>query len=256
MVNTNSYNPFSLQGKRILVTGASSGIGRATAIECSRMGATVILTARNEQRLQETLAQMESPNRHQIVIADLGTEEGILAVVSAVNEPLNGVVHSAGISGHQLFSFLKKSEIASMFEVNYFAPLYLTQSLLKKKKILRSGSLVFITSTSGVLSSYIGGSLYSSTKGALNGLIKGLALELAPKGIRVNSVMPSMVETPIMANSSLADTDFENDKLLYPLKRYGKPEEVAYAVIYLLSDASAWTTGTNILMDGGRSASY
>ena len=132
----------------------------------------------------------------------------------------------------------------------------LSQLLLKAKKVNKGGSIVFITSTSGILSSYIGGSLYSSTKGALNGLLKGMALELAAKHIRVNGVMPSMVETSIMDGGDITQEQFEADKDLYPLKRYGRPEEVAYAVVYLLSDAAAWITGTNLLMDGGRSISY
>jgi NAD(P)-dependent dehydrogenase (short-subunit alcohol dehydrogenase family) len=143
-----------------------------------------------------------------------------------------------------------------MFDINYFAPLYLSKILVKKKKINKNGSVVFISSTSGILSSYIGGSIYASTKGAINGLVKTMAVELASKLIRVNSVMPSMVTTPIMNGGSLTQEQFDEDKLRYPLKRYGRPEEVAYAVVYLLSDASAWVTGTNLLMDGGRSIAY
>jgi len=248
------YNPFSLTGKTILVTGASSGIGRAVAIECSKMGAVVILTARNEERLKETLSQMEG-ELHTIVVADLNNENERINIVDS-SPMLDGLVNCAGISGHSLFSFLKKNEIEQMFNINYFSPLYLTQSVIRNKKLKKNSSIVFITSTSGILSSYIGGALYSSTKGALNGMIKGMCIELAPKSIRVNSVMPSMIDTPIMESGTLSKEDFENDKEKYPLKRYGKPEEVAYAVIYLLSDASSWVTGSNLLIDGGRSVSY
>ena len=223
------YNPFSMEGKTVLVTGASSGIGRATAIECSRMGAIVIINGRSESRLQETYDSL-SGDGHQM--------------------------HCAGISGHRLFTYLKEGEIEQMFSINFYAPLKLSQLLLKAKKVNKGGSIVFITSTSGILSSYIGGSLYSSTKGALNGLLKGMALELAAKHIRVNGVMPSMIETSIMDGGDITQEQFEADKDLYPLKRYGRPEEVAYAVVYLLSDAAAWITGTNLLMDGGRSISY
>ncbi|MDR0301413.1 MAG: SDR family oxidoreductase [Treponema sp.] len=248
------YNPFSLTGKTILVTGASSGIGRAIAIECSKMDATVVLTGRNKERLNETISQMER-EAHTIIVADLNNEDERKKIVD--NLPmLDGLVNCAGISGHSLFSFLKKNEIEQMFSINYFSPLYLTQSILKNKKLKKNSSIVFITSTSGILSSYIGGSLYSSTKGALNGMIKGMCIELAPKSIRVNSVMPSMIDTPIMEGGTLSKEDFEKDKEKYPLKRYGKPEEVAYAVIYLLSDASSWVTGSNLLLDGGRSVSY
>ncbi len=249
-----TFNPFSLKGKTILVTGASSGIGRATAIACSKMGATMIITGRNEARLNDTCELLEG-SENKSVIADLSTSEGRTVLLEATDK-IDGIVHCAGISGHKVFQFLKESEIAEMFEINFNTPMLLSRDFVKKKKINKGGSIVFITSTSGIISSYMGGCLYSSTKGALNGLIKGMALELATKNIRVNSVMPSMVATPIMNGGQLTDEQFEEDKKRYPLKRYGYPEEVAYAVIYLLSDASAWTTGTNLLMDGGRSIAY
>lgn len=248
------FNPFSLEGKTILVTGASSGIGRATAIVCSKMGARMLITGRNEVRLTDTFQNLEGED-HESIIADLSTAEGRSKLLDSI-EKIDGVVHCAGISGHKVFQFLKEDEISDMFEINFNTPLLLSRDLIKKKKVNKGGSIVFITSTSGIISSYMGGSLYSSTKGALNGLIKGMALELATKNIRVNSVMPSMVSTPIMNGGQLTDEQFEEDKKRYPLKRYGHPEEVAYAVVYLLSDASAWTTGTNLLMDGGRSISY
>lgn len=248
------FNPFSLEGKTILVTGASSGIGRATAIVCSKMGARMLITGRNENRLTDTFQNLEGVG-HESIIADLSTAEGRSKLLESI-EKIDGVVHCAGISGHKVFQFLKEDEISDMFEINFNTPLLLSRDLIKKKKVNKGGSIVFITSTSGIISSYMGGTLYSSTKGALNGLIKGMALELATKNIRVNSVMPSMVSTPIMNGGQLTDEQFEEDKKRYPLKRYGHPEEVAYAVVYLLSDASAWTTGTNLLMDGGRSISY
>lgn len=249
-----TFNPFSLKGKRILITGASSGIGRATALVCSKMGASLIVTGRNENRLNETVSQLEGSD-HISIIADLANQEGRDKLFSAIDK-IDGVVHCAGISGHKIFQFLKEDEIEQMFEINFYTPLLLNRDFIKKRKINKGGSIVFITSTSGIISSYIGGTLYSSTKGALNGLIKGMALELASKNIRVNSVMPSMVSTPIMNGGQLSNEQFEYDKKRYPLKRYGYPEEVAYAVVYLLSDASAWTTGTNILLDGGLSIAY
>ena len=244
---TELYNtPFSLFGKIVLVTGASSGIGKATAIECSKMGAILVLNGRNEARLEETFEHL-SGDGHRMIVGDLTVEEDLNKLVAEVKS-LDGIVHCAGISGHKLFSYLKQEEIDDMFSINYLSPLKISQFLLKAKKVKKGGSIIFMTSTSGILSSYIGGSLYSSTKGAINGLVKGMALELAPKKIRVNSVMPSMIETPIMNGGDVTDEQFEADKQLYPLKRYGKPEEVAYA--------SSWITGTNLLMDGGRSISY
>ncbi|EKY13138.1 SDR family NAD(P)-dependent oxidoreductase [Capnocytophaga sp. oral taxon 324] len=248
------YNPFSLENKTILVTGASSGIGKAIAIECSKMGAQVVITGRNEQRLQETYGQLEGAQPAYIV-ADLTKKEDIETLAKQIDS-LNGLVNCAGISGHLLFSFLKEDDINKMFNINFFSQLYLTKEVLNKKKMTKNSSIIFITSTSGILSSYIGGSIYSATKGALNGLLKTLAIELAPKKVRVNSVMPSMIETSIMDSGNITDEQIELDKQKYPLKRYGTPKEVAYAVIYLLSDASSWTTGTNLLIDGGRSVCY
>lgn len=248
------YNPFSLENKTILVTGASSGIGKAIAIECSKMGAKVVITGRNEQRLQETYEQLEGAQPAYIV-ADLTKKEDIETLINQIGS-LNGLVNCAGISGHFLFSFLKEDDINKMFNINFFSQLYLTKEVLNKKKMTKNSSIIFITSTSGILSSYIGGSIYSATKGALNGLLKTLAIELAPKKVRVNSVMPSMIETSIMDSGNITDEQIELDKQKYPLKRYGTPKEVAYAVIYLLSDASSWTTGTNLLIDGGRSVCY
>jgi NAD(P)-dependent dehydrogenase (short-subunit alcohol dehydrogenase family) len=246
-----SYNPFSLKGKRILVTGASSGIGRSVAIECSRMGASVILTARNEERLQETLSQMKESDRHQFIVADLANVEDIKKVVNSINGPLNGIVHCAGFTIPKPFRFISESDLDAIMDVNYKAPVLLSQELLKGKEIDKGASIVFISSISGVLVSYIAGSLYSGSKGALNGIAKGMAIELASKQIRVNCVTPGMIKTSILNDGIITNEQLEEDAKRYPLGRYGKPEEVAYAVVYLLSDAATWVTGSNLLIDGG-----
>ena len=245
------YNPFSLLGKRILVTGASSGIGRAIAIECSRMGANVILTARNEERLNETLQQMDNIQLHQIIVADFSNMDDIKTLVDSMGNPLDGIVQCAGFTVPKPFQFVNQKDIDSIMAVNFMAPAILSQMLLKKKMLNKGASIVFISSISGVWVSYVGSSLYSASKGAVNGLVKGMAIELAAKSIRVNCVNPGMVETNILEKGIISDEQLHNDMQLYPLKRHGKPEEIAYAVIYLLSDASAWVTGTNLLIDGG-----
>ena len=245
------YSPFSLLGKRILVTGASSGIGRAIAIECSRMGANVILTARNEERLNETLQQMDNIQLHQIIVADLSNMDDIKSLVDFIENPLDGIVQCAGFTVPKPFQFVNQKDIDSIMAVNFMAPAILSQMLLKKKMLNKGASIVFISSISGVWVSYVGSSLYSASKGAVNGLVKGMAIELAAKSIRVNCVNPGMVETNILEKGIISDEQLHNDMQLYPLKRHGKPEEIAYAVIYLLSDASAWVTGTNLLIDGG-----
>lgn len=243
------YNPFSLENKKILVTGASSGIGKAIAIECSKMGARVIITGRNEERLAETYKALVGEHPAYIV-ADLTKEEDIEHLV-ALTDSLNGLVNCAGLTIPKPFKFLQESDIETVMTVNFNAPLLLTQRLVKKKKLEKGGSVVFISSISGTKVSYIAGSIYSASKGAINGLCKGLALELASQQIRVNTVVPGMVETNIVSGGEIAEEQLEIDRQKYPLKRYGKPEEVAYAVVYLLSGASSWVTGSNLLIDGG-----
>lgn len=243
------YNPFSLKDKTILVTGASSGIGKAIAIECSKMGASVIITARNEERLNETLLAMEG-EQNKTIVADLSIDEDVKKLASEMPK-IDGIVHCAGFTISKPFNFINSADVESVMKVNFSTPVFLTQKLLKTKKINKKSSIVFISSISGVYVSSVAGSLYSASKGAVNGIVKGMAIELATKQIRVNSVNPGMIETNIFSEGTISEEQLNEDKKRYPLKRYGKPEEVAYAVIYLLSDASSWTTGSNILIDGG-----
>ncbi|AVM55784.1 SDR family NAD(P)-dependent oxidoreductase [Capnocytophaga sp. oral taxon 864] len=243
------YNPFSLENKTILVTGASSGIGKAIAIECSKMGAQVVITGRNEQRLQETYKQLEG-TQPAYIVADLTKKEDIETLANQIDS-LNGLVNCAGLTIPKPFKFLQEEDIQEVMTVNFNAPLLLTQLLVKKKKLQKASSIIFISSISGTKVSYIGNSIYSASKGAINGICKGLALELASQQIRVNTVIPGMVETNIVSGGEVTQEQMEADKQKYPLKRYGKPEEVAYAVVYLLSDASSWVTGSNLLIDGG-----
>lgn len=243
------YNPFSLVGKTILVTGASSGIGKAIAIECSKMGATVVISGRNEQRLEETYKQLIGPN-HQLIVADLNSELGIQNLL--INTPsLNGMVHCAGLTKTTPFQFATKEVLDEVMNVNFYAPGEITRNALKGKKMQKNSSIVFISSVSGVYCSAVASSIYSASKGAVNGLVKGMALDLAPKGIRVNCVNPGMIDTNIFNEGTISQEQLDEDKKRYPLKRYGRPEEVAHAVIYLLSDASGWVTGTNLKIDGG-----
>jgi NAD(P)-dependent dehydrogenase (short-subunit alcohol dehydrogenase family) len=246
------YNPFSLSGKRIFVTGASSGIGRAIAIECSRMDAEVILTARNERRLSETLNLMKQDAfEHKIIVGDLVDENEIEKIADSIPYKLDGIVQCAGFASSRPFKNILPELFRNIMKVNFEAPAFLTQQLLKQKKIENVASLVFISSISGVFCSSVASGAYSASKGAINGLVKNLAIELAPQKIRVNSVNPGMIHTNIFESGAITKEQLQEDMKQYPLKRYGKPEEVAYAVIYLLSDASRWVTGSNLLIDGG-----
>ena len=246
-----AFNPYSLENKTILVTGASSGIGKATAIACSKMGAHVVITGRNAERLQETFQELEGDG-HQQIIAELTNEDDLKRLVDEV-PLLDGLVNNAGIGSKTPINFVKQSALQNILGVNTIAPIMLTKMLLKKKKLQKGASMVLTSSISGVCSVDIGNTLYSVSKSAIDGFMKNAAKELAEKGIRVNSVNPGMVDTPINDYSNVSEEQMQADLLRYPLKRHGKPEEIAYAIIYLLSDAAAWVTGTALKIDGGYS---
>lgn len=243
------FNPYSLVGKTILITGASSGIGKTTAIECSKLGAQVVITGRNRNRLQKTYDLLEG-NGHLMIAADLTNAEDIATLITELPQ-LSGLVNNAGIALPKLFAFTTNEEAEQVFKTNFFSPFELLRVIIKRKKLVKNSSVVFVSSIAGTTITSLGGSVYGASKSALNGLSKALALELAPKRIRVNTVMPGMIETQILADSSISEADLEADRKRYPLGRYGQPHDVAYAIIYLLSDASSWMTGTNLLLDGG-----
>ena len=244
-----AYNPFSLEGKVVLVTGASSGIGRATAIECSKMGASVIITGRNEERLNETFKALEGEG-HQQIVADLTNQEDIDNLVSQIGT-LDGLVNNAGLGRNKPIGFIKMDDLEYVHQTNVFACILLTKSLLKKKKINKGGSLVFTSSISSCLNTP-GIAMYASSKAAVSSFMRSCAVELGEKQIRSNAVLPGMVETKLITRGDYTEEDLDKDRNLYPLKRYGKPHEIAYAIIFLLSDASSWVTGTSLVVDGGR----
>lgn len=246
-----SYNPFSLAGKTVLITGSTSGIGRATAIVCSKMGANVVITGRNEERAEETLSLLDG-NGHSYFIADLSLQEGIDKLVSNV-PVLDGCVNNAGFNVVQPVPFIKHDDMERIFYVNVEAPIYLTHRLVKSKKLGKGASVVF-TSSIGQRIVAPGNSLYSATKGAVSAFVRNAALDLSTKKIRCNSVAPGMVETPLKEGKSVVTAEqWEINRQLYPLGRFGLPEDVANAIVYLLSDASSWVTGAEIVIDGGRS---
>lgn len=250
----NEKNPFSLTGKTILVTGASSGIGKAAAIACSRLGARVVVCGRDAGRLAGTLAELEivPEETHLPVRADLTVPADLETLVKTV-PVLDGIVNCAGVSRKIPFQFSKREKFLSLFDVNLFAQSELCRTLLNAKKIRGNASIVMVSSVAGNTEFYPGNGIYGATKAALTALSKMMALELAPRGIRVNAVLPGMVETPMIHNGELSDEDLEKEKQNYPLGRYGKPEEIAWGIVYLLSEASAWTTGTTLVIDGGSS---
>jgi NAD(P)-dependent dehydrogenase (short-subunit alcohol dehydrogenase family) len=242
-------NLFSLKDKVIIVTGASSGIGRATAIMCSQLGAKVILLGRNEKRLKETLDSLENKG-HIYFSLDINQDVDVDMFVDKLDK-IDGIVHSAGIAQSQLFSFLKKEDLEDILNTNFIAPALFTKKIIKKKKINKNSSIVFISSISGPNVTFIGGASYSASKSAICGLAKTMALELAGKGIRVNTVLPGMIETDLINSIDSSSEDIKMDKKKYPLGEYGKPDDVAASVCFLLSSASKWMTGTDLKLDGG-----
>ena len=244
------YNPFSLEGKTILVTGASSGIGQATAIECSKMGARVVITGRNEERLQETFNQLEG-NGHIQIVADINEETDIERIVTEC-PPLTGLVNNAGRGLSKPINFIKMEDLQKVYQTNLFGVVLLTKMLIKKKKISKGSSIVFTSSISSYMTA-AGLAIYASSKAALCAYMRTCSIELGFKNIRCNAVLPGMVETKLINRGTYTDEDKQNDMKLYPLGRYGQPIDIAHGIIYLLSDASSWVTGIELVIDGGRS---
>lgn len=244
------YNPFSLQGKTILVTGASSGIGATVAIECSKLGASVIVTGRNEERLGQILTQLDTSfgENHQMIAADLTDEVSMSSLIEQL-DGLDGLVNNAGVNRVKPVTFIKQDDLDYVFQCNTWAAVNLTRMLCKKKKLRKNGSIVFTSSVSAFFNAP-GRALYAGSKAALTAFMRSFAVELADKGIRANAVHPGLVETKLIAEN-LTEEELRNNLKEYPLNRFGKTEDVAWAIIYLLSDASLWVTGTSMIVDGG-----
>jgi len=250
--------PFQLINKNIIITGASSGIGRQCAIGASQLGARVILIARNQKRLEETLALMEKPENHFLCVADLmdykTTEETVKSVMQQVGK-INGVIHAAGISTTLPLRSISPTRMDDYFKTNVYGSIQLTRLLTKPAYLTEEGaSIVFLTSIMGIVGE-VGKTIYSLTKGALVAGSKSMALELAPKKIRVNCVSPGVVVTPMSSGAVYTqdEASLEKTKALHPLG-LGIPEDIANTCMFLLTDASRWITGTNIVVDGGYTA--
>ena len=241
--------PFSLIRKTVLVTGASSGIGKQTAIDLSMAGAKIIITGRNEPRLAETLGELNGEG-HLHFFSDLSAFDTFGAMVE--NLPLlDGIVHSAGVTGHLPAKFIAEQDIMQMMNINYIAPVLLTAALLRKKKVANNASILFISSITTKYP-YYGGALYGSSKAALEAYSRVLSIELASKGIRSNCISPSFVRTPMVddASKTISNEVLEKFEKMMPLG-FGETSDVSNAILYLLSDASKWVTGSNMILGGG-----
>jgi NAD(P)-dependent dehydrogenase (short-subunit alcohol dehydrogenase family) len=250
-------NPFQLTGRKIVITGASSGIGQACAIRCSQQGASVILVGRNQARLEETVNAMADASRHTIINCDITDEAAIEALIKDKIEgkvKIDGVVHCAGISTTLPLRSISLEKLNSFFATNVFAAISLTRIFTRPSMINERASIVFLTSVMAVTGES-GKTIYGATKGALLSATRSLAIELATKNIRVNSISPGVVKTP-MANNAIYSQDeasFSKIKEMHPLG-IGDVSDVANGCIFLLSDAAKWITGSNLIIDGGYTA--
>ncbi len=242
------YNPFTLEGKTILVTGASSGIGRGIAVTCSKMGASVIINGRNKERLQRTLSQMVGDD-HLAVVGDLTDVSSLFAMVESLPK-LDGIVQCAGMGQRKPCKDLHLEDVNQVMDVNFKAPVMLQAELMRQKKINKGASIVFVASIASWSPSF-GNSVYSASKGAIISYANCLALELAPRKIRVNCISPAMVWTDLILADGTDEEQLKEDEQKYPLKRYGQPDDIANLAVYMLSDASTWMTGSNVKISGG-----
>lgn len=245
-----TVNPFSLKEKTILILGASSGIGRQTAIRCSEAGADVVLLARGEVGLRETTDLC--PGKSAVFPIDVTDSTKVEDLVKSL-PGVDGVVLCAGKGLTLPVAFCSRDKFDELFEVNFFATVEFLRLMYKKKRINPGGSVVVVTSMGG-LEVYSGGnSIYGASKAALDSFMKFAAKEFAPRRIRVNTIRPGMIDTPFIHRGTISDDQLQENAAKYPLKRYGKPDDVACAALYLLSDASSWVTGSSLVVDGGLS---
>jgi len=250
-------NPFDLTGKTIVISGASSGIGRQCAITCAAMGATVVALGRNKERLQETVQQMAFSERHCFFSIDLADASAVSDTVTQLVVKvgrIHGLLNVAGMSTTLLLKSMTDDKLDEFFRNNVYSAIHLTRELTRMGNFAKEGgSIVFFSS---VMGSYgeVGKSLYAMTKGALQAASRSLACELAAKKIRVNTISPGLIITPINENlPHITDPEKRQKLEEMHLLGLGNTEDVANACVYLLSDASRWVTGTNLFVDGGYS---
>lgn len=236
---------FGLDGKTVLITGASKGLGAAIARSCAGAGARLVLSGRDTGRLQATLDSLPEGGDHRVLAADV-TDMAALRQLAADCGPVDGVVHSAGIRGLAPMKMVSDTFLREVMETNYIAPMMLTRHLLAKQAIRPGGSIIFMSSIAA-LTGTVGLGPYAGSKAALLGSMRPMALEIAKRKIRANALCAGIVQTPL----TTIDADwFEAIRKTYPLD-VGQPEDVAAACLFFLSDASAKITGISFSLDGG-----
>ena len=248
------YNPFAIEGKTILITGAAGGIGSEVARVCSKLGARVVLTDIREDALYEALSSLSKVNigDHIAIKADLTDVSELNNLVEQIPE-VDGFDCNAGVMKLVPTQFITEDELTRIQKINLNAPILLTKSLLKKKKIRKGGSIVFTASAAGVYRVSIGNAIYATTKCGIDAFMRTVALEFGTKGIRCNSFNPGMVETALIGG--FTEEQKEKEKLNYPLRRFAHPDDIANGIVFLLSDASSFVTGTALKIDGGMTLS-
>lgn len=242
-------NPFSLENKTVLVTGASSGIGKAAALLCANMGAKVIISGRNQARLEETFAQLEGVG-HLMSCFDLSDESAMDHAIDTM-PALDGIAFCAGVANMNPFQFINREELERVLEANFVLPVMMANKLLKVKKLQKGSSIVFVSSIDGPKVVHAGNSVYSASKSALAGMARNMAIDLAGKKIRVNCVLPGTTDTPMIRTANITEEMLQETAKSLPMKRFARPEEIANAIVFLLSDASSYMTGTELVVDGG-----
>lgn len=243
------FNPFTIEGKTILITGAASGMGKATAVTCAKMGAKVVAADYNADGLSNTMSELEGEG-HLSFVLNLADENSWSEMLDDI-PALDGIANCAGIANMNPFNFITREEMDRVFNINFFGPVLLTKSLIKAKKLNKGGSIVFVSSVDGPRIVHIGNSVYSAGKNALVGMSRNMAVDLASKKIRVNCILPGTTDTPLIRTANVTEESLAEIAKSFPMKRFGTPEDMAYGIIYLLSDASSFVTGIELVIDGG-----
>lgn len=247
----------NLNNKVIVISGASSGIGKATAIICSELGAKIALVSRSEEKLLQVREEL-LPNEHHVFSCDLSETSSVKDLVANIYNAMgviDGLVYASGEEYTCPLKILDNDKLKEIYNLNVFSAIAMAKEITKRKYVGDNASLIFIASIVGILGE-AGKIGYSSSKGALVAACKSMAMELAKRGIRVNSVLPALVKTPMSQKvlDTLDDASVSHIRDKHPLG-FGEPEDVANSIAFLLSDKSSWITGTEFIIDGGFSAS-
>jgi len=245
---------FSLEGRRALVTGASRGIGAATAVALDRAGARVALTGRDAEALEAVASALE--HDPVILLGDLSEKSAPAALAAEALERLGGVeilVNNAALAVRQPSEDLNAEQIDELLAVNVRAPLLLIAALLPSMRAARAGSVINLTTLSAIRGTPRRAA-YAASKGALEAATRSLAIELGPDGIRVNAVAPGAVDTALWTKNRAISGVIESIEAQTPLRRWASVDDIADVIVFLASDAARFVTGETISPDGGMAA--